>query len=133
MCDHLLRKIQAKDPEEFFAFPVTPSMAPDYHTIITNPMDFSQMRQKIEDNAYETIPQLKVDAELIVSNALTYNNPNTVSPTDNSLLSSRFITWPQPDSLKSPDITFRSSISALFSTHSHLQTKFLSRKLVSLR
>ena len=78
MCDHLLRKIQAKDPEEFFAFPVTPSMAADYHTIIKNPMDFSLMRQKIEDNVYETIQEMKTDAELIVSNALTYNNPNTV-------------------------------------------------------
>ncbi|PIO77321.1 Bromodomain protein [Teladorsagia circumcincta] len=78
MADHLLRKVMSKDPEEYFAFPVTPSMAPDYHAIIAHPMDFSTMRQKIEDNAYETISEMKTDAELIVSNALTYNNPNTV-------------------------------------------------------
>ncbi|KAK6056304.1 Bromodomain protein [Cooperia oncophora] len=78
MADHLLRKVMSKDPEEYFAFPVTPSIAPDYHTIIAHPMDFSTMRQKIEDNVYETITEMRTDAELIVSNALTYNNPNTV-------------------------------------------------------
>lgn len=54
-CDHLLRKLMAKDPEEYFAFPVTPSMAPDYASIISNPMDFSTMRQKIEDNVYKNV------------------------------------------------------------------------------
>uniref|UniRef100_A0A0R3Q0F6 Bromo domain-containing protein n=1 Tax=Angiostrongylus costaricensis TaxID=334426 RepID=A0A0R3Q0F6_ANGCS len=78
MADHLLRKIMLKDPEEYFAFPVTSSMASDYHNIISQPMDFSKMRQKIEDDAYQTITEMKTDAELIVSNALTYNNPNTV-------------------------------------------------------
>ncbi|KHJ96794.1 Bromodomain protein [Oesophagostomum dentatum] len=78
MADHLLRKVMSKDPEEYFAFPVTPSMAPDYHTIIAHPMDFSTMRQKIEDDAYQNITEMRTDAELIVSNALTYNNPNTV-------------------------------------------------------
>ncbi|CAJ0962740.1 unnamed protein product, partial [Mesorhabditis belari] len=78
LADHLLRKLMGKDPEEYFAFPVTPSMAPDYHEVITNPMDFSAMRQKIEDDKYEEIPQMRGDAELIVSNALAYNHPNTV-------------------------------------------------------
>uniref|UniRef100_A0A1I7WSA8 Bromo domain-containing protein n=1 Tax=Heterorhabditis bacteriophora TaxID=37862 RepID=A0A1I7WSA8_HETBA len=44
MCDHILRKVMSKDPEEYFAFPVTPAMAPDYHTIISQPMDFSKIR-----------------------------------------------------------------------------------------
>ncbi|KAK5980512.1 SWI/SNF nucleosome remodeling complex component, partial [Trichostrongylus colubriformis] len=35
-------------------------------------------KQKIEDNVYESITEMRIDAELIVSNALTYNNPNTV-------------------------------------------------------
>ncbi|EPB74955.1 hypothetical protein ANCCEY_05931, partial [Ancylostoma ceylanicum] len=78
MADHLLRKVMSKDPEEYFAFPVTQSMAPDYHTIIAHPMDFSTMRQKIEDDVYQTITEMRTDAELIVSNALTYNNPNTI-------------------------------------------------------
>lgn len=127
MCDHLLRKIQAKDPEEFFAFPVTLSMAPDYHNIITKPMDFSQMRQKIEDDAYEAIPQMKVDAELIVSNALTYNNPNTVCPLPlPAILLFRSITWQPPASPRSPDITSLSSTSASFSIPSLLPTRFVS-------
>ncbi|CAJ0584178.1 unnamed protein product, partial [Mesorhabditis spiculigera] len=78
LCDHLLRKLMGKDPEEYFAFPVTQNMAPDYHEVITTPMDFSAIRQKIEDDKYTTIPELRADAELIVSNALAYNHPNTV-------------------------------------------------------
>ncbi|PAV63737.1 hypothetical protein WR25_11569 [Diploscapter pachys] len=78
MCDHLLRKIMAKDPEEYFAFPVLPSQAPDYYTIITQPMDFSKIRTKIEENGYDNLAEMRVDFDLIVSNAMTYNESNTV-------------------------------------------------------
>ncbi|KAG5860787.1 hypothetical protein JTB14_010744 [Gonioctena quinquepunctata] len=50
--DHLLTQLEKKDPQNFFAWPVTENIAPGYSTIITNPMDFSTMRQKIEENQY---------------------------------------------------------------------------------
>lgn len=50
--DHLLGLLEKKDPQNFFAWPVTDNIAPGYSSIITNPMDFSTMRQKIEDNQY---------------------------------------------------------------------------------
>ncbi|VDK43661.1 unnamed protein product [Anisakis simplex] len=78
LCDNLLRKLHAKDPEEYFAFPVTQSMAPDYHQVIKEPMDFSTMRSKIETNEYNDLASFRRDVELVVNNALTYNQPNTI-------------------------------------------------------
>lgn len=53
--DHLLGLLEKKDPQNFFAWPVTENIAPGYSTIISNPMDFSTMRQKIEDNQYSNL------------------------------------------------------------------------------
>ncbi|EFO22278.1 hypothetical protein LOAG_06208 [Loa loa] len=77
-CDNLLRKMKAKDPDEYFAFPVTQSMAPDYHEIIKEPMDFATIRQKIDRDEYPDIATFKKDAELIVHNAMDYNSPGTI-------------------------------------------------------
>jgi len=46
LCDYLVRKFIQKDPEEFFFHPVLATVAPDYHQVITNPMDFLTMRKK---------------------------------------------------------------------------------------
>lgn len=53
--DHLLGLLEKKDPQNFFAWPVTDNIAPGYSSIITNPMDFSTMRQKIEENQYTNL------------------------------------------------------------------------------
>lgn len=52
MLEHLLGLLEKKDPQQFFAWPVTENIAPGYSSIITQPMDFSTIRQKIEDNMY---------------------------------------------------------------------------------
>uniref|UniRef100_A0A0R3QAI9 Bromo domain-containing protein n=1 Tax=Brugia timori TaxID=42155 RepID=A0A0R3QAI9_9BILA len=67
-CDSLLRKMKAKDPDEYFAFPVTQQ----------EPMDFATIRQKIDRDDYPDITTFKKDAELIVHNAMDYNSPGTV-------------------------------------------------------
>lgn len=41
-------------------------------------MDFSTMRQKIENDEYMEITALRRDAELIVKNALDYNLPGSI-------------------------------------------------------
>uniref|UniRef100_A0A8R1I8D5 Bromo domain-containing protein n=1 Tax=Caenorhabditis japonica TaxID=281687 RepID=A0A8R1I8D5_CAEJA len=76
--DHILRKLVEKDPEQYFAFPVTPSMAPDYGEIVKEPMDLQTIREKIEDQKYPSLPMMKEDCQLIVANAMLYNQPNTV-------------------------------------------------------
>lgn len=49
-----------KDPSAFFSFPVTDFIAPGYSMIIKHPMDFSTMREKIKNNDYQSIEELKV-------------------------------------------------------------------------
>lgn len=69
--DHLLTLLEKKDPQNFFAWPVTDAIAPGYSKIISKPMDFSTMRQKLEDNEYGS---LKVaSAYLIVQEVADYN------------------------------------------------------------
>uniref|UniRef100_T1GWM6 Bromo domain-containing protein n=1 Tax=Megaselia scalaris TaxID=36166 RepID=T1GWM6_MEGSC len=50
LLDHLLRALEKRDPHQFFAWPVTDDIAPGYSSIITKPMDFSTIRQKIDDS-----------------------------------------------------------------------------------
>lgn len=49
-----------KDPSAFFSFPVTDFIAPGYSMIIKHPMDFSTMKEKIKNNDYQSIEELKV-------------------------------------------------------------------------
>lgn len=56
----LLPNLERKDPRQFFAWPVTDSIAPGYSSIITKPMDFSTIKQKIEDNQYKTLQEFTV-------------------------------------------------------------------------
>lgn len=76
--DHLLRSLEKRDPKQYFAWPVTDDIAPGYSTIITKAMDFSTMRQKIEDNQYPTLPEFIADFRLMCGNAMLYNNMETV-------------------------------------------------------
>ncbi|CAO4361398.1 unnamed protein product [Caenorhabditis nigoni] len=78
MQDHIIRKLVEKDPEDYFSYPVTEEMAPDYREIIQTPMDLQTIREKIEDGLYPSLPAMKGDCDLIVSNALQYNQPTTV-------------------------------------------------------
>uniref|UniRef100_A0A0K0E186 Bromo domain-containing protein n=1 Tax=Strongyloides stercoralis TaxID=6248 RepID=A0A0K0E186_STRER len=77
-CNHILRKLSAKDPEEYFAYPVSSADAPEYDKIITNPMDFLTIRGKIEDGSYKTVRDMESDVNLISENAMIYNAPTTI-------------------------------------------------------
>lgn len=74
----LLAGLERKDPRQFFAWPVTDSIAPGYSSIITKPMDFSTMRQKIEDNEYRSVQEFTDDFTLMCNNAVVYNQPDTI-------------------------------------------------------
>lgn len=76
--DHLLTLLEKKDPQNFFAWPVTDNIAPGYSSIITNPMDFSTMRQKIEENQYTNLEEFINDFKLMCTNAMKYNHTDTV-------------------------------------------------------
>lgn len=78
MLDHLLKAIEKKDPQQFFAWPVTDNIAPGYSSIISQPMDFSTMRQKAEDGAYASMQEFLADFRLMCTNAMEYNHVDTV-------------------------------------------------------
>ena len=48
--DYLLKLLQKKDSNNFFAVPVNDQFAPGYSKIIKTPMDFSTMRIKVGNN-----------------------------------------------------------------------------------
>lgn len=76
--DHVLRSLEKRDPQQYFQWPVTDDIAPGYSSIITRAMDFSTMRQKMDDNRYETLPAFSADFRLICENAMRYNHGETV-------------------------------------------------------
>lgn len=67
----LLPNLERKDPRQFFAWPVTDSIAPGYSSIITKPMDFSTMKQKIEDNQYKTLQEFTVSTDFSLISYIT--------------------------------------------------------------
>jgi len=53
--------VYRKDVNQFFAFPVNDTIAPGYSSIIPEPMDFSTMYAKIENDQYDSIMDYKVN------------------------------------------------------------------------
>ncbi|CAG0894638.1 unnamed protein product [Darwinula stevensoni] len=78
LLEYLLKCFEKKDPQQFFAWPVTDNIAPGYSSIITHPMDFSSMRGKIVGNEYTSLDDFRSDLDLVCRNAQTYNHPETV-------------------------------------------------------
>lgn len=78
LLDHLLRALEKKDPHQFFAWPVTDDIAPGYSSIISEPMDFLSIRQKVDENEYSTLQEFSDDFRLMCENAIKYNHVDTV-------------------------------------------------------
>ncbi|XP_064537287.1 bromodomain-containing protein 7 [Drosophila montana] len=78
LLEHLLRFLEKRDPHQFFAWPVTDDIAPGYSSIISKPMDFSTMRQKIDDHEYAALSDFSDDFRLMCENAIRYNHVDTV-------------------------------------------------------
>lgn len=74
----LLKVIQQRDKQSYFAWPVTENIAPGYSKFISHPMDFSTMKKKIDQNCYLVIDHFKQDIKLICDNAMRFNGPDTV-------------------------------------------------------
>ena len=51
---------------------------PDYLDIISQPMDFSTMRKKLESHEYTSVVAFSADFQLIYRNCMTYNAKDTV-------------------------------------------------------
>lgn len=78
LLDYLLKSLEKRDPQQFFAWPVTDHIAPGYSQIIHQPMDFSTMKQKIDENLYASLTEYIEDFKLMCNNAMVYNHPETI-------------------------------------------------------
>ncbi|XP_013175897.1 PREDICTED: bromodomain-containing protein 7 isoform X2 [Papilio xuthus] len=78
LLEQLLRNLEKRDPHQFFAWPVNDNFAPGYSSIIRRPMDFSTIKQKIDDNEYKSLNCFISDFKLMCNNAMKYNKPGTV-------------------------------------------------------
>ncbi|KAJ1978761.1 hypothetical protein H4R35_001777 [Dimargaris xerosporica] len=73
----VLDALQAADPHDFFAQPVSTAYVPDYLDVVQNPMDFGTMRQRLQAFAYRSLEAFEADARLVCANAMLYNKPDT--------------------------------------------------------
>ncbi|XP_069046426.1 bromodomain and PHD finger-containing protein 3 isoform X2 [Lepisosteus oculatus] len=73
-----LDQLQEKDAAQIFAEPVNLKEVPDYLEFISQPMDFSTMRSKVEAHGYCSLADFEGDFNLMVSNCLKYNAKDTV-------------------------------------------------------
>lgn len=55
-----LQKLIEKDYENVFTQPVSEEAVPGYHGIISNPMDFRTMGEKLDQGLYKTMTDFKV-------------------------------------------------------------------------
>ncbi|KAI9322963.1 PHD-zinc-finger like domain-containing protein, partial [Zopfochytrium polystomum] len=73
----ILATVKRFDPKGLFAEPVDVNEVTDYLNFIDHPMDFQTMSEKLERNEYRSLVEFTADIELICSNALIYNQPDT--------------------------------------------------------
>jgi hypothetical protein len=77
----LMHKVLSKLLQCKYAWPfktaVAEEDAPDYNTIIQNPMDLSTVQLKINNKTYKSRLAFCQDLQLIVDNCLTYNGDDT--------------------------------------------------------
>ncbi len=74
-CGDLLKELNKLPTSVYFAKPVDPVALniPDYTTLITTPMDFQTVGQKLYANEYQSPLHFAEDVRLVFKNAITYN------------------------------------------------------------
>ncbi|CAK1554474.1 unnamed protein product [Leptosia nina] len=72
-CVALIRELSASADAEPFRQPVSPSMAPDYLSVISRPMDLGTVQQKLENEEYNNASEVAADVRLVFSNSRLYN------------------------------------------------------------
>jgi hypothetical protein len=50
---------------------------PDYPKIVKRPMDFGTIKNKLEDLGYQTLEDVRADAQLVFSNCMSFNPPES--------------------------------------------------------
>lgn len=80
LCTQFMKSIMSNknagpfnEPVDYIALGV-----PDYPNIITHPMDFGTIEQKLSSGQYSTVDQLAADCRLVFTNARTFNPPDHI-------------------------------------------------------
>ncbi|KAI9480446.1 MAG: hypothetical protein EXX96DRAFT_562637 [Benjaminiella poitrasii] len=73
----VLERLMEADKRDFFRYPVTPELAPDYSEIIERPMSFNVVQDKLTMHRYMTMDEFEADVRLIWKNSMVYNQPDT--------------------------------------------------------
>ncbi|EGC32884.1 hypothetical protein DICPUDRAFT_98741 [Dictyostelium purpureum] len=71
--ESILEKLRSNEEFLAFKYKVTPKVAPDYHTIIKNPIDLTTMRERNRQWEYKSKSQFMAAIKLMVSNCFQYN------------------------------------------------------------
>lgn len=69
----LWRQLKSKDTSNLFAEPVTEAIAPNYFSIVKNPMDLRTILNKINNGSYQTKEDMCRDVTLMLHNCMVYN------------------------------------------------------------
>jgi hypothetical protein len=72
-----LNKLESEDTLQIFISPV-PQDVPGYYEMIKEPMDFSTMKNKVENNVYQNWEEFEEDFELSFNNAKTFNTKHSI-------------------------------------------------------
>ncbi|KAK1233163.1 histone acetyltransferase [Marasmius sp. AFHP31] len=76
--EHTLRELQNHNQAWPFLKPVSAEDVPDYHTVIKEPMDFSTMEHKLDNNQYTAVDDFVRDAQLVFNNCRLYNEEGSI-------------------------------------------------------
>lgn len=80
VCQEITKSFISRDINIFFLNPVDPERddLPDYHKIVTNPMDLTTVETKLNNNVYKSSSQWYKDMCLIYENAIKYHTENKI-------------------------------------------------------
>ena len=57
----------------------------DYYDIVKNPMDFTTIKEKLNNSAYQNLAEFKKDAHLVFDNCILYNGENDYGSSANKM------------------------------------------------
>lgn len=74
----VLERMMKLDKNSLFLHPVVEEEAPDYYKIVMTPMNFSEIKEKVDNQEYDSFEAFCADVNLVFSNAMLYNKPDTI-------------------------------------------------------
>lgn len=80
LCSEALLELEKSKHKKYtwpFLQPVTEEDAPGYFGVITNPMDMSTIRKRLDSREYSSFQQFVEDLELIIANCYKFNGPES--------------------------------------------------------